>query len=225
MHSSNNGVQKNETKQQLMVLPWPTKTRKEIKAPNSTQSHSRQQRLGPAPGKALWVRAGVRQGGCGSSLNLRDASSTTVLGFPLPLQEMRVRDAWLILVTIYFFPLREYYITIQSHCVCVFKTCSTLVIAFCSGFCGDSETSGYSLAEVILLHFQPRPPSLPVDAVILIGEQVLIPVLGIWCLGQSEERVPKAQNWLLPRSHHSPLRLPGALHKSVFWVHVNSLEK
>lgn len=135
---------KNETKQQLMVLPWPTKIRKESKAPNSTQRHSRQQRLGPAPQRALWVRAGVRQGGCGSSLNLRDASSTTVLGFPLPLQEMRVRDAWLILVTIYFFPLREYYITIQSHCVCVFKTCSTLVIAFCSGFCGDSETSGYS---------------------------------------------------------------------------------
>lgn len=100
-----------------MVLPWPTKTRKESKVPNSTQRHSRQQRLGPAPQRALWVRAGVSQGGCGSSLNLRDASSTTVLGFQLPLQEMRVRDTWLILVTIYFSPLREYYITIQSHCV------------------------------------------------------------------------------------------------------------
>lgn len=77
----------------MMVPPWPTKTRKEDKAPNSTQRHCRQQRLGPAPRRALWVRAGVHQGGFGSSLNLQDASSTTVLGFQLPLQEIRVRDA------------------------------------------------------------------------------------------------------------------------------------
>lgn len=88
MHSSNNGVQTYETEQQLMVLPWPTRTRKEIKAPISTQRHS---------------RAGVHPGRFGSSLNSQDASSTTVLGFQLPLQEIRVRDAWLSLVTIYFF--------------------------------------------------------------------------------------------------------------------------
>ena len=59
----------------------------------------------------------------------------------------------------------------------VFSTCSTLVISFCSEFSGDSETSWHSLAEEMLLHFQPCPPSLPVYAVIF-GEQVGMSVLG-----------------------------------------------
>lgn len=76
-----------------MVLPWPTKTRKEIKAPISAQRHFRRQRRGPAPRRAVCVRAGARPGGFGLPLNSRDASSTTVLGFQLPLQEIRGRDA------------------------------------------------------------------------------------------------------------------------------------
>lgn len=112
MHNRNNGIQKYEIKEKFMVLLWSTKTRKEIKASSSTQRHSRHQRLGPAPWRSLC--------GSGSSLNLWDASSTTVLGFQLPLQEIRVKDAGLILVTIYFFLLREYYFTNQGRFVHVY---------------------------------------------------------------------------------------------------------
>lgn len=75
---------------------------------------------GPPLWRSLWVGAGISQERSGPSVNPWDARSATVLGFWLPLQEIRVRASRLILVMIYFFsPWGILCQNLESFCVCI----------------------------------------------------------------------------------------------------------
>lgn len=167
MYNHNNRRKKKcETKQQFIVPQWSTKTRKEIKAQVLLSSTSAIRGSAVLFCRSLSVRGGMSQRGLGCSVKWWHSSSTIVLGFEIPLQEIRVKYAPLILVTIYFFLLRGCQKTrVASVCACVLNMFYFENFILFYEFCSDSEAPWYYNWSnfVVFLAVFSKPPSICCD--------------------------------------------------------------